>query len=200
MDARWWRATSPQPGASIWSDTARISSPEVSMWSSAASTRRRRLSSTATTSPTAATDSGRSCTWPVSPTPDCCRQMNAACSTMGAASRRSSTGRPGGQAMCPRRNLGARPEFEAKMRRYSPRVIAFLGKRAVTAMTGDSGIGWGRYAPGFAGTNAWVLPNPSGLNRAFALDDLVRAYTELRCALEQSGPRRLHPPPRVQPR
>lgn len=94
----------------------------------------------------------------------------------------------------------ARPEFEAKMRRYSPRVIAFLGKRAVTAMTGDSGIGWGRYAPGFAGTNAWVLPNPSGLNRAFALDDLVRAYTELRCALEQSGPRRLHPPPRVQPR
>lgn len=94
----------------------------------------------------------------------------------------------------------ARPEFEAKMRRYSPRVIAFLGKRAVTAMTGDSGIGWGRYAPRFAGTNAWVLPNPSGLNRAFALDDLVGAYTELRCALEQSGPRRLHPPPRVQPR
>ncbi len=47
---------------------------------------------------------------------------------------------------------------------------------------------WGRYAPGFAGTTAWVLPNPSGLNRSFTLDDLVRAYTELRCALEQSGP------------
>lgn len=91
----------------------------------------------------------------------------------------------------------ARPEFEAKMRHYAPRAIAFLGKRALTAMSGDARIGWGRYAPGFAGTTAWVLPNPSGLNRGFALDDLVRDYSELRCALEQSGPLRLHPPPWV---
>jgi double-stranded uracil-DNA glycosylase len=28
-----------------------------------------------------------------------------------------------------------------------------------------------------------VLPNPSGLNRGFTLEDLVRAYSELRCAL-----------------
>lgn len=92
----------------------------------------------------------------------------------------------------------ARPQFEAKMRRYRPRVVAFLGKRALTAMTGQPRIGWGRYSPGFAGTAAWVLPNPSGLNRAFALDDLVHSYSELRCALEQSGSGRLHSPPRVE--
>jgi double-stranded uracil-DNA glycosylase len=82
---------------------------------------------------------------------------------------------------------GARPEFEAKIRRYAPRAIAFLGKRALAAMTGVPRIDWGPYAPGFADTVAWALPNPSGLNRGFTLDDLVRAYSELRCALGDSG-------------
>jgi double-stranded uracil-DNA glycosylase len=77
----------------------------------------------------------------------------------------------------------ARPEFEAKIRRYAPRAVGFLGKRALEAMAGGSKITWGPYAPGFGGAMAWVLPNPSGLNRGFTLDDLVRAYSELRCAL-----------------
>ncbi len=76
----------------------------------------------------------------------------------------------------------ARPEFEAKMRRYAPRVIAFLGKRALVAMLGRSDIGWGLYPHRFAETTAWVLPNPSGLNRGFTLDALVCAYAELRHA------------------
>jgi len=77
----------------------------------------------------------------------------------------------------------ARPGFEAKMRRYAPRVIAFLGKRALSAMVGGSAVGWGLYPDGFAETTAWILPNPSGLNRSFTLDALVGAYAELRHAL-----------------
>lgn len=77
----------------------------------------------------------------------------------------------------------ARPEFEAKMRRWGPRVIAFLGKRAFSAMIGNSHVGWGRYPVEFAGATAWILPNPSGLNRSFTLDALVAAYAELRLAL-----------------
>lgn len=77
----------------------------------------------------------------------------------------------------------ARPEFEAKMRRYAPHVIAFLGKRALAAMAGRSDVGWGLYPHGFAEATAWVLPNPSGLNRSFTLDALVGAYAELRHAL-----------------
>lgn len=77
----------------------------------------------------------------------------------------------------------ARPGFEAKMRRYAPRMVAFLGKRALATMIGRSDVDWGRYPPGFAGTAAWVLPNPSGLNRAFTLDALVQAYAELRRAV-----------------
>ena len=78
----------------------------------------------------------------------------------------------------------ARPDFEAKMRRYAPRVVAFLGKRAFSAMIGSAHVDWGRYPDEFAGTTAWILPNPSGLNRAFTLDALVAAYAELRRSLD----------------
>jgi double-stranded uracil-DNA glycosylase len=74
----------------------------------------------------------------------------------------------------------ARIRFEAKMRRYAPRSIAFLGKRALSAMLGLPKVEWGQFPMGFAGTKAWVLPNPSGLNRGFTLDALVEAYSELR--------------------
>jgi TDG/mug DNA glycosylase family protein len=74
----------------------------------------------------------------------------------------------------------ARLGFEAKMRRYAPRSIAFLGKRALSAMLGDPKVEWGQLTMGFAGTKAWILPNPSGLNRRFTLDALVQAYCELR--------------------
>ena len=50
----------------------------------------------------------------------------------------------------------ARPEFEAKMRLYAPRVIAFLGKRALAAMVGGSHVGWGLYPHRFAEATAWA--------------------------------------------
>jgi double-stranded uracil-DNA glycosylase len=74
----------------------------------------------------------------------------------------------------------ARTGFEAKMRSYAPRSIAFLGKRALSIMIGQPVLEWGRQPLAFAGTVAWILPNPSGLNRSFTLDALVRAYSELR--------------------
>jgi TDG/mug DNA glycosylase family protein len=81
----------------------------------------------------------------------------------------------------------ARLEFEARMRQYAPRMIAFLGKRALSAMIGRPAIEWGPVPESFAGTKAWVLPNPSGLNRSFTLEALVSAYSELRLALKKGG-------------
>jgi TDG/mug DNA glycosylase family protein len=72
----------------------------------------------------------------------------------------------------------ARPGLEAKIRRYAPRAVAFLGKHAPATMFGEREIEWGAHAPGFANTPTWVLPNPSGVNKAFTLDALVHAYTE----------------------
>jgi TDG/mug DNA glycosylase family protein len=77
----------------------------------------------------------------------------------------------------------ARTDFEARMRRYAPRALAFLGKPAYAAMIGRPQVDWGRQPEPFAETMAWVLPNPSGLNRSFTVDALVRSYAELRKAL-----------------
>ena len=77
----------------------------------------------------------------------------------------------------------ARLGFETKIRRCAPRSIAFLGKRALSSMIGQPDVEWGQHPAGFAGAMAWVLPNPSGLNRGFTLDDLVEAYSDFRVAL-----------------
>jgi TDG/mug DNA glycosylase family protein len=74
----------------------------------------------------------------------------------------------------------ARLGLEAKVRRYAPRAMAFLGKRALSAMTGRPDVRWGRQPTQFGGATTWVLPNPSGRSRGFTLDDLVSAYSELR--------------------
>jgi double-stranded uracil-DNA glycosylase len=73
--------------------------------------------------------------------------------------------------------------LEAKIRCYAPRSVAFLGKRAFSIMMSEPDLDWGRQPTKFAETIAWLLPNPSGLNRAFPLDELVGAYSGLRVAL-----------------
>jgi TDG/mug DNA glycosylase family protein len=85
----------------------------------------------------------------------------------------------------------SRDEFEraalglsAKIARYSPGYVAFLGKPAFTAMFDKRTVSWGKQDLVLGGSKTWVLPNPSGLNRSFRLDQLVRAYTELRIALD----------------
>ena len=73
-------------------------------------------------------------------------------------------------------------DLERKIDRYRPRFLAFLGKPAFAALFHRNSVEWGRQAMTFGGAKVWVLPNPSGLNRAFSLDRLVDAYRELRVA------------------
>jgi TDG/mug DNA glycosylase family protein len=95
----------------------------------------------------------------------------------------------------PQEFKAARLDFEARMRRHAPRAVAFLGKRAFTMMMGLADVEWGLQATRFAGSMTWILPNPSGLNRSFTLDALVRSYADFRAAVEAdaakpfSGPR-----------
>ncbi|SDE85088.1 G/U mismatch-specific DNA glycosylase [Terriglobus roseus] len=81
---------------------------------------------------------------------------------------------------------GIATTLSAKLERYSPRCVAFLGKPAYSTIVRRTLVHWGRQELQFAGCETWVLPNPSGLNRSFRLDELVRAYTELRVALDQN--------------
>jgi double-stranded uracil-DNA glycosylase len=75
--------------------------------------------------------------------------------------------------------------FERKVAYYRPHTIAFLGKAAYFAMTGLRDLHWGGRADAFGSARAWLLPNPSGLNRAFTLDRLVEHYGSLRADLAQ---------------
>lgn len=68
--------------------------------------------------------------------------------------------------------------FKAKMNEFQPKYIAFLGKAAYKAFSGKKEIMWGQQPESLCGAQVWILPNPSGLNRGFSLDDLVRSYGE----------------------
>ena len=76
--------------------------------------------------------------------------------------------------------LLARPGFAAKIRRYKPRCVAFLGKRAFSIMSAQPEVSWGAQPLRFGGAMTWILPNPSGLNRNFTLEALVASYAQLR--------------------
>jgi TDG/mug DNA glycosylase family protein len=78
--------------------------------------------------------------------------------------------------------------FEQKIARYAPRFVGFLGKAAYCALSGQREIAWGPQRAVFGGAAVWVLPNPSGRNRAFTLDQLVSVYRQLYLAAE---PRKL---------
>ncbi|WP_315834883.1 G/U mismatch-specific DNA glycosylase [Bradyrhizobium prioriisuperbiae] len=67
-----------------------------------------------------------------------------------------------------------------KIEAHKPRFVAFLGKKAYSTIIDRSTIAWGRQPDQFGGAIAWVLPNPSGRNLAFSLDELVLAYRELK--------------------
>jgi TDG/mug DNA glycosylase family protein len=83
--------------------------------------------------------------------------------------------------------------LERKLRHYRPRYMAFLGKPAFAAIFRQRTVDWGPQVVRFGGAKVWVLPNPSGLNRAFNLDALVTFYKELRTASSQLDSRRERP-------
>ena len=75
--------------------------------------------------------------------------------------------------------IAARPVFERKIAKYTPRYLAFLGKPACSVFLSQRDPSWGLQPTTFGGSAVWVLPNPSGLNRAFSIGKLTDAYREL---------------------
>ena len=76
--------------------------------------------------------------------------------------------------------VAGRRRLAAKVRRYRPGIVAFLGVGAYcdafhlkTALIGPQ-------AEKFEGAEVWVLPNPSGLNANYQLPALVKLFRRLR--------------------
>lgn len=70
-----------------------------------------------------------------------------------------------------------------KILQFQPRALAVLGKQAFSSAFGVKNAPWGRQEMTIGKTQVWVLPNPSGLNRA-TLEQLTESYRELFLALE----------------
>src|SRR5580658_4241890 len=75
--------------------------------------------------------------------------------------------------------IAAQPNFERKIAKYKPKYLAFLGKPACSVFLNQRDLSWGLQPATFAGSAVWVLPNPSGLNRAFTISRLIEAYQQL---------------------
>lgn len=73
--------------------------------------------------------------------------------------------------------------LKEKILRYQPRALAILGKQAFSSAFGVRNISWGHQEMLLGKTEVWVLPNPSGLNRA-TLEQLTESYRELFLALK----------------
>jgi double-stranded uracil-DNA glycosylase len=81
--------------------------------------------------------------------------------------------------LSPKEFTAAAAAFEQKIAHFSPRAVAFLGKAAYCGLSDQPDVAWGLQATRLEGAAIWVLPNPSGRNRAYSLDGLVEAYRRL---------------------
>lgn len=97
----------------------------------------------------------------------------------------TAVGRPTARAdqLAPHEFLESTSALLKKIEFHRPAYIAFLGKAAYIAISDQRQVAWGSQGTTFGGAKAWILPNPSGLNRSFSLDDLVKAYRELYLAI-----------------
>ena len=71
-----------------------------------------------------------------------------------------------------------------KVQHYQPKVLAVLGIGAYRTAFQQPKAVVGRQEKSLYGAIIWVLPNPSGLNAHYQLEDLKRVYRELLVAVE----------------
>ena len=69
-----------------------------------------------------------------------------------------------------------------KIGEYKPRFLAVLGIGAYRAAFNEPKAKLGLQAGKIGGANVWLLPNPSGLNAHYQLNDLAQLYGELKKA------------------
>jgi double-stranded uracil-DNA glycosylase len=73
----------------------------------------------------------------------------------------------------------------AKVGQVRPQVLAVLGVGAYRSAFGQPAAVMGRQQARVGGVLTWVLPNPSGLNAHYGLDELAQLFRELRLALDE---------------
>ena len=70
--------------------------------------------------------------------------------------------------------------LEAKVKRWRPTVVAFVGIGPYRIVSGVKDARVGLQKTPFGGSHAWVLPNPSGLNAHYLAATLAQLFGDLR--------------------
>jgi len=78
--------------------------------------------------------------------------------------------------LAPKEFVAGRKRLAAKIRRYRPEAVAFLGVGAYRQAFGLKRAAVGLQPQRFEGARVWVLPNPSGLNANYQLPELVKLF------------------------
>jgi TDG/mug DNA glycosylase family protein len=86
------------------------------------------------------------------------------------------------EELAPEEFVAGRKRLAAKVRRYRPKVLAFLGVGAYCHAFSLKNAPIGSQPQSFEGAAVWVLPNPSGLNANYQLPALVKLFRSLRNA------------------
>jgi TDG/mug DNA glycosylase family protein len=84
--------------------------------------------------------------------------------------------------LLPSEFVAGREQLAAKIRKYRPKLVAFLGVGAYCHGFGLKTTTVGKQADLFEGAEVWVLPNPSGLNANYQLPALTKLFRAVRTA------------------
>ena len=84
--------------------------------------------------------------------------------------------------LSPHELVAGRRRLAAKVRRYRPRMVAFLGMGAYRHAFGTPKATLGEQPERFEGARVWVLPSPSGLNASYQMGALAVLLRKLRKA------------------
>lgn len=85
--------------------------------------------------------------------------------------------------LSPHELIAGAQHLEEKVKHHQPRVLAVLGIGAYRIAFGRPQAGLGPQVESMGVSRLWVLPNPSGLNAHYQMEDLVRLFRELREAV-----------------
>ena len=88
--------------------------------------------------------------------------------------------------LAPSEFVAGRARLARKVRRYRPRMVAFLGMGAYRHAFGEPKAPLGEQRLRFEGARVWVLPSPSGLNANYPLAALAAELRKLRRAIRRA--------------
>lgn len=101
--------------------------------------------------------------------------LNTGCGVTNLVNRATATA----AELAPGEFIAGRQRLAAKVRRYRPRTVAFLGIGAYCQAFSVKQAAVGPQRLPLEGARVWVLPNPSGLNANYQLAALVKLFRRL---------------------